>query len=457
METKEGLSRVLIGVADVQTGKERILTHIDNRGCYGVRWSPIGESIAISESPLTGNVSSQTSISLIDVESGTLRRLNPSTFGGPFTAVEWSPDGKKLLVGQSEEILARASGDPGQLMEIDIESGTVRPLFWAMIRLPTSGWAFSALAVIPGKKVILDEAIVHAELLEVGWGQPHDTVPPRILTRGLGIDRQPAYSHEGDKVIFSSNRSGNVDLWVVDRSRESILQFTDDPADDWDPAFTPDGQHVLWSSNRGGNMEIWMAGVDGTNTTQISRDGVDAENPTMTPDGEWIVYASGNDEKLGLWKVRPDGSDATMLAAGSLLLPEVSPDGRYALFLALRGFNGVVQVVEIATGELTQFEIVLTSSWRHQNVVLGRSRWSHDGSMIVFIGEDENNRTGVYGQKFVLGEDTSDTRIPLAGFSKNFSTESLSVSPDGKHVAISAVFEQRAIKIADRVKLTGWE
>jgi len=204
-------------------------------------------------------------------------------------------------------------------------------------------------------------------------------------------------------------------------------------------------------------MEIWMAGVDGAGATQVSRDGEDAENPTMTADGEWIVYASGNDDKVGLWKIRPDGSDATRLTAGSLLLPEVSPDGRYALFLELRGFNSVIQVVEISTGKVMPFAIELTLSWRHQNVVVGRARWSPDGSMIVYIGENEHARTGVFGQKFVPGEDTSDTRVPLAGFSKDFSTESLSVSPDGKHLTISAVFEQRSIKIADHVALTGWE
>ena len=51
---------------------------------------------------------------------------------------------------------------------------------------------------------------------------------PIWLTRGSSIDRQPAFSPDGDSVIFASNRSRNLDLWVLSRKDGSLKRLTDD-------------------------------------------------------------------------------------------------------------------------------------------------------------------------------------------------------------------------------------
>lgn len=71
-------------------------------------------------------------------------------------------------------------------------------------------------------------------------------------------DRQPCYSPDGERVVFSSNRSGNLDLWEVSRKTGTVRRLTDDSADDWDPGFTRHGK-LIWSSNRFGAFEIWIA------------------------------------------------------------------------------------------------------------------------------------------------------------------------------------------------------
>src|SRR5262249_57006252 len=81
----------------------------------------------------------------------------------------------------------------------------------------------------------------------------------RALTRGRSVDRQPAYSPDGGQIVFSSNRTGNLDLSILSAKTGAIRQITDDPADDWDPAFTPDGRQIVWSSGRSGSLEVWVA------------------------------------------------------------------------------------------------------------------------------------------------------------------------------------------------------
>jgi serine/threonine protein kinase len=445
----------VIGVADVQTGDERILTEIENRLVYGVRWSPDGRRVVVSETSLTTTAVGSSYIDLIDVSSGEIARVVFTDWAGPYTSTEWGPDGRSLIAGQAPVILTQLSDVPGQIMEYDPETGTRRELFWSPVKLPHGGRNASTITILGPDRIVVDAHIVLSTLVEVEWTDAGDFEPGRVLTRGLGRDRQPAFSPDGDLVVFSSNRSGNIDLWTVERRTAVLRQLTDDPVIDYDPAFTPDGERVLWTSNRGGNMEVWIAAADGSRARQVTSDGVDAENPTMTRNGEWIVYGSTHDEKLGVWKIRDDGSDATLLVAGSILLPEVSPDGRYALCSRIRGVGYVIEVVEIETGDMVPFEIELPRKKSlYENIVVGRARWAHDGRGIVFVGQDDAGLSGIYVQDFIPGRDTSGSRTPLAGFSRDFATESFGISPDGKSIVISAMSEKRSLKLAEYVPLS---
>jgi Tol biopolymer transport system component len=323
--------------------------------------------------------------------------------------------------------------------------------------VPRQGWNTSSLTILNANNVVIDDLEAYAELHELTLSPAIGAPSVRVLTRGLGQDRQPAFSPDGRQVIFSSNRSGNVDLWTVDTGTGEVRQLTDDPGDDWDPAFTPDGQHIIWSSNRSGNLEIWMATAEGSHARQVSQDGVDAENPTMTPDGQWIVYSSSNDEKMGIWKIRADGSDATRLVEGSFNLPEVSPDGRYAMFSQGMVQDARIMVVEMDSGEINPFEIVITPTVNYRNNLFGRARWTPDGDAIIYIGQDEEKRSGVFAQDYAPGQDTSASRRQVAGFSPDFVTESLGISPDGKSLVISARFDRQSLKLAEVGHLSGWK
>jgi hypothetical protein len=116
----------------------------------------------------------------------------------------------------------------------------------------------------------------------------------------------------------------------------------------------------------------------------------------------------------------------------------------------------VIQVVEIDSGEPVPFEIEPSPGLLHENVALGRARWTPDGRALVYIGQDDDGRIGVFAQDFAPGRDTSDTRRPVAGFSRDFLTESLGISPDGSSIVISALFESRSLKLAEGVSLSGW-
>jgi len=242
-----------------------------------------------------------------------------------------------------------------------------------------------------------------------------------------------------------------MDLWILDTRTGALRQLTDDPAQDWDPGFTPDGRHVLWSSDRSGNLEIWIAGDDGSGARQLTRDGVDAENPTATADGRFVVYTTGHPQRFGLWRIRPDGSDDHRLVAGAALIPEVSPDGRRVLFVTDNREGGrFIRVADVDSGTLVPFAIeVRWPASASDQVLYGRARWAPDGKGIFFIGANREGLSGVSFQEFAPGRDTRATRREVAGFAPDALSESLGVSPDGNSLVVSTLHEYSSLTLAE--------
>jgi Tol biopolymer transport system component len=229
-----------------------------------------------------------------------------------------------------------------------------------------------------------------------------------------------------------------------------VFRLTSDPGADWDPAFTRDGKSMVWSSDRSGNFEIWIANVDGSSARQLTKDGYDAQNPVASGDG-WILYVSHDPSKRGVWKIRSDGSDADRLVADDVLFAEVSPDGRYVAFLTnWRLRNPTVRVVRRDDRVRVPFEIRIEV--REPGVGYpGRFRWLPDGKGIAFLGQDPYGVNGVYVQSFVPDVDTAGTARPLAGFDRRSVTESFDISPDGSRITIAALQELSSLMVAEQV------
>ena len=61
------------------------------------------------------------------------------------------------------------------------------------------------------------------------------------LTDDPGADALPAWSPDGDEIVFVSDRAGNEEIFVMNADGTAVEQLTDDPADDVEPAWSPAG------------------------------------------------------------------------------------------------------------------------------------------------------------------------------------------------------------------------
>ena len=442
-----------IGVLDLTTGEEKIVARLGGHLILSPRWSPDGRRIAFSSGSYS---SADWRIYTIDVESRGIARVPPGDPATVMGGIAWSGAGDTLFYVQSPSVMGDLTGSGSRVMQCDVKSGRRRTLFWAdgLSLSNSSAVQISQIDVFAPTRLLFGQRLRKESLREAELGAAGAMLPFRILSAGSALDRQPVYSPDGKSILFSSNRGGNLDLWIADRSSGAIRQITDDPAQDWDPAFMPGGRRILWGSDRvTGHLEVWIAAADGSGARQVTHDGVSAQNPMSTGDGQWVVYWSGNGDRTGVWKVRPDGSAPTFLAPADPAMTEVSSDGRYVLYPDQDRLNlrNVIRVIEVGSGRAVPFTIEVRYGMGAPAIIWGRARWSPDGRSIYFIGQDDEGLSGVFAQDFVPGRDTVSSRRKIAGFSRDFITESLGISPDGARIVIATLEEQSAIMLADGV------
>ncbi len=425
-------------VAPVTGGAEREIVRFDTI-VWGPRWSPGGGTIALSEEGSTQS-GIPGSVVLVSRE-GRIRRLPLPRASRLPTSVAWLGDGTALLVGVFDGTVPQARTVGLELVKMEVEEGDASVVGW----WPAAG---RTIDVLGDGRLVFESVTNRESLREVSLRGER---PVLWLTHGTAADRQPVYSPDGKWILFSSDRSGQLDLWMLSRETGALRRVTDDAAQDWDPSFSPDGGRILWSSDRSGRFQLWTASVDGSDARLLSKDAYEAENPVLTPDGRTLLWGSLHRGREGIWKADADGGNADYLARGlTLQLPEVSPDGRLVAFRVGFGIGPrAVRIVRLADGGEV-LSIPLDVSDGVAGVEVGRPRFMPDGR-IAFLALDESGVAGVWVQDVVPGRDTTATRRKLAGFDPVAPAESFGISPDGAAITIAARESLSSIVLAEPV------
>lgn len=140
-----------------------------------------------------------------------------------------------------------------------------------------------------------------------------------------------AWLPDGSRIVFSGEREGNADLYVVNADGSGVTRLTDDPATDvtpphglGGPVVSPDGDRIAFVSERDGNKEIYVVAPDGTGLARLTRsEGLDGY-PAFSPDGDRIAFASERDGNFDIYTIGVDGSGLTRLTDHPA--PDTDPD-----------------------------------------------------------------------------------------------------------------------------------
>ena len=93
----------------------------------------------------------------------------------------------------------------------------------------------------------------------------------RNLSLDPFTDDLPAWSPNGSQIIFTSDRSGNNEVYRVEADGSALLRLTHSNREDITPAWWPNGKKILFVSERDRSSEIYIMNPDGTRQERISR------------------------------------------------------------------------------------------------------------------------------------------------------------------------------------------
>ena len=126
------------------------------------------------------------------------------------------------------------------------------------------------------------------------------------LTDGTGQDIHPALSPDGQRVVYSSNRSGRWDLYVLNLVDGQVTRLTDTPEYEGAPRWSPDGLWLVYEryigSDTGGSLDIFIQPVDGSQPPfQLTDDIASDHSPDWSPQGRKIAFISTRSGESEVW------------------------------------------------------------------------------------------------------------------------------------------------------------
>ena len=179
------------------------------------------------------------------------------------------------------------------------------------------------------------------------------------LTDNNAYDAECAFSPDGQWIVFTSDRTGDAELYAMRANGDDVVRLTNKKGYDGGPFFSPDGKRMVYRSDRKGNdlLQIFVADVVRDRSGKITalrreRQLTNGQNvnwgPYWHPDGRHVIYATSvhGHQNYELYLMRADGSRKVRITftQGFDGLPVFSPDGKYLMWSSKRTADNTTQV-----------------------------------------------------------------------------------------------------------------
>ena len=239
------------------------------------------------------------------------------------------------------------------------------------------------------------------------------------------------------RIVFSSNRDGDWDIYSMDANGDNVVQLTNHPATDEAPACSPDGRRIAFRSERGDTEDLYVMDSDGSNVIRLTHDNFGERNPSWTPDGTRFAFDSFR-FVVGNWEIYvmdADGNNLINLTNHKWqdVRPSWSPDGSKIAFESYRdgGFNTPRHIFVMNADRTGRRNLSADTQLRFNS----DPSWSPDGHKIAFNSRRFFADFGFRNDIFVITAEGKELEQLTDGVSSNRSPV---YSPDGTKIAFES-------------------
>ncbi|HQU82488.1 MAG TPA: winged helix-turn-helix domain-containing protein [Pyrinomonadaceae bacterium] len=246
------------------------------------------------------------------------------------------------------------------------------------------------------------------------------------LQRKVSAEAESASFSTDGKIVYSSDKSGNLEIWASELNGNRQTQLTNSSAEEVRPIVSHDNNFIFFASNRTGETQVWRMNADGSDQKQITQN--EGGFPLfVSPDGSRIFYHHGRLRTI--WSASTYGGDEKLILDKRKYDFGFSPDGLRVVF-AENFENGRT----LAVYSFTEQKIVKTFKIPDENSRILEIEWMPDGKNVVYVLSGKSEKLGVWRQN--LNEEKPQK---IADFDDEEISEALglAVSPDGKGLLIS--------------------
>jgi Tol biopolymer transport system component len=185
---------------------------------------------------------------------------------------------------------------------------------------------------------------------------------PRPLVKHPGYDAEATISRDGKKIVFTSDRDGDLEIYSMDADGTNVKRLTNSPGYDGGAFFSADGKQIVFRARevkdaaemdeyrallkqnlvRPGKLEIFLMDADGGNRRKVTNLDAGSFAPFLHPDQKRIVFSSNHGDVKGrefdLFLVNIDGTGLERVTHSPQFdgFPMWTADGKKIVFASNR-------------------------------------------------------------------------------------------------------------------------